>query len=225
MFTFPMTLFGVSGPYYTYNGKAAVQSSASSFSFASQALGDAASNRYIVAVVEVFTSGTNFTISSLTVAGVSASQVVTRDDSGGAQKVRTEMWIAAVPTGASGNIDVTFAGSVTKCMVANYALYNLSSSTAAHTASDGGGSGDTSASVSIDVPASGILLASGAYVNSADTQTLSGVTEDDSEINATVIHWHWGSHRAGAAETGTSVTYSGTSAAGSARSLVAASWS
>ena len=213
------------GPRYTYNGAATTQTSSASFSFTSQALGDAAPDRFVVVVIEVFTSGTNFAVTAVDIAGSTASEIVTRDDSGGTQKVHTAMWGATVASGTSGTIAVTFAGSVSRCKIANYALYGLSSTTAAHTASDGGGSGDTSASVTIDVPAAGILLSSAAYVNSADVQTLSGVTVDDSFTEATVIQFTWGSRQASSPEVGASITWSGTAAAGSARSLVAASWS
>lgn len=221
-----LMIFG-GGPRYTYNGKSSVGTSSASFSFTSQAIGDAASDRLVVVAVEVFTSGTNFAINGVTVAGVTAAQVsnATRAESGGTLKVRTELWQASVPTGTSGTIAVTFAGSVSECMVANYALYGLSSTTRADADNDGGGSGDTSASLLIDIPATGILLAAAAFVNSASSQTLSGVTQDDITIDSSVIHWQWGSRQASGAETGAAVDYSGTAAAGSARTLVAASWS
>ena len=214
------------GPRYTYNGKSAVGASSASFSFLSQNLGDAALDRLVVVAVEMFTSGTDFAVTAVTINGVTAAIVpgATRNESGGTLKLRTEFWQAVVPSGVSGNIDVTFAGSVSFAMVANYAMYGLASTIAAHVATDGGGSGDTLASLTIDVPAAGILLAAAAFVNSTDPQTLSGVTQDDSEILST-LHRQWGSRQASAPETGAAVSYSGTAPAGSARTLIAASWS
>jgi len=97
-------------------------SNASTYTFSSQSLSTAATGRIIaVLVVGERASAGARTVSSLTVAGVSAALVVRQtSDNGDAH----EIWEAQVPSGTSGDIVVNFSSSMSCCGVGVYAVYN-----------------------------------------------------------------------------------------------------
>lgn len=95
----------------------------SSYSFASQNLGTAAPDRYVLCAVHSSSTGTTArNITGLTIAGVTASKVV--ETTGSATNLTlTALWIALVPTGTSGTVAVTFNNTMQRCQIA---LYNFS---------------------------------------------------------------------------------------------------
>lgn len=136
------------------------------YTFAGQALGSAASDRRILVLVG--TSGNTRTVSTLTIGGVSATQIhqVTNGNA------TVEAWSAIVPTGTTGDLVVTWSGITSRCVFSLYPLY------------DGRGSAyDTGDSVAdpftdtINVPAHGACF--GLAVDDANpvTHTWSGLTE------------------------------------------------
>ena len=101
---------------------AVTSSSASSYTFSSQSLSTAATGRIIAVLVvgERATAGAR-TVSSLTVAGVSAALVVRQtSDNGDAH----EIWEAQVASGTSGDIVVNFSGSMGSAGIGVYAVYD-----------------------------------------------------------------------------------------------------
>lgn len=88
------------------------------YNFTSQNLGAADANRFIL----VLTSGgpNNKQVSTLTVGGISAGQVVAF----GTINSFLEYWVAAVPTGTTGNVVVTLggSGSDTGCEISLWSL-------------------------------------------------------------------------------------------------------
>lgn len=93
---------------------ATVNVDANSTTFTSQSLGAAASDRYIL--VDVCGWSMAQTIASVTVAGVTATALI-RSVSGDAQNKVAGLFIAAVPSGTTGNIVVDFGGYTTDCSI------------------------------------------------------------------------------------------------------------
>jgi len=157
-------------PSYSYRTHAEDFTDLTTYTFASQDIGTASATRYVV--VTVFGRHTAaFTFSSVTVAGVSATSVVEQANAGS----RLGIFIAAVPSGTTGNVVVTASGGIVRCGIGVYALYDLSSSTAITTNS----STASPAALSVNVTPGKILIAA-AYTNggSGNQLTWSGATED-----------------------------------------------
>lgn len=144
--------------------------------FSSLSFGDAASDRYLVAAFfGVGTSTVNVT--NVTIGGITATQVVY------AQIISDifrawGFWIAAVPSGTSGDVVVTATGGRARCTMALYRLTGLSSATAVATGTDDTISGGVMAtSLSVN---SGDVLVGFACDNLPGTTNInwSGVTKD-----------------------------------------------
>lgn len=127
-------------------------SASTTYNFASQSLGAAAADRYIV-VGTTSQSGTNIAVSSLSVGGISATPLLSI-----VQINNTiELWIAAVPTGTSATVSVTWASTRSRCAIVVWRLVGLVSPTAYDTAQEfsfGASAGDGA----LDIPAGGVAL-------------------------------------------------------------------
>ncbi len=98
------------------------------YTFSAQNLGTAASDRYIVVAVASRKAGASATISSVSVGGVTASIVSQVTDNVTNTNV-SGLAIAAVPSGTTGDVVVTFSLTMLRCGIALYRLDNLVSST------------------------------------------------------------------------------------------------
>ena len=99
------------------------------FTFSSHGLGTAASDRKIILGITAL-HGSTRTLSSVTIGGVTATITV---QANGSSADHQSIVIADVPTGATGDIVVTFSASTTVCGIVGVAVYGLSSSTAVAT--------------------------------------------------------------------------------------------
>lgn len=153
---------------------AAETTASASTTFASQNLGSADANRYIVVCSEVLgASVTSFT--SITVGGIAATIAVQRHD--GARHVAIA--IAAVPNGTSGDVVVTVDNTKNRSAIQLYRAVGIASATAVATGSSIANPG----SGSINVSAGGFAIACGA-TNDASSFTWSGLTEDYDSVVA-----------------------------------------
>ncbi|MGE0604992.1 MAG: hypothetical protein AB7O46_14530, partial [Xanthobacteraceae bacterium] len=142
-------------------------SNLSTYTFSSADLGTPASNRYII-VGAIGVGGSASAISSVTVGGVSAALVI----AGTLQFASPiELWIASVPTGATGNIVVVFNSSESACGIGVWAAY-LASPTAIDT-----GSGTTTFNDTLTSAAGGFAVAI-SMLNSAAGSTWTNITEN-----------------------------------------------
>lgn len=82
------------------------------YTFATQNLGTASSDRVIFAVVSGRQSSAR-TISSVTIGGVTATEVGTR----GSSQNPLGIWSAAVPSGTTGDVVVTFSGAMLRARI------------------------------------------------------------------------------------------------------------
>jgi hypothetical protein len=156
--------------------------SASSYSFAAQAIGAAASDRYVV--VGVAGAGTAVAlreVTAMTIGGVAASRLV-RAVNATEQHYISEIWAAAVPTGTTATIEVTFNAAMSQCHIGVFRLVG-SPGTADATATDT--TGDPQ-SASINVPAKGAVIAI-ASEGASGTWAWTGVTERFDQDNDGIV--------------------------------------
>lgn len=118
--------------------------------FSTRAIGTAAANRLVVVGVTGFNGVALRSVLSLTVAGVSATIVKATPGTNGA----AEVWIAAVPTGATGDIVVTWSGGVQRTGIGVWAIYGASA-----TAYDTGNSTADPLTDTINIDNGGVLIA------------------------------------------------------------------
>lgn len=158
-------------PSITYNGSASNDTNITTYTFTSVSIGTAATNR-IVMVAVTSSSGTPArTITSATIAGVSATVL----DVNTSFTNRTAFIYANIPTGTTATIVVTFSGAMTRCAVGSYSLYNLKST---NYIDSGTGSFSGTASATVSVPADGIVIAGIVQISNSNPFTWTNVDEN-----------------------------------------------
>lgn len=130
------------------------------YTFSAAALGTAASNRKIVVAASAAVSTTAI-VSTLTVNGVTATFITS-------SRVRTpnnerlvELWQADVPTGATGDVVVTWSTAENRCGIGVWAVYGAAAAAYA-TATDN----SSPYSQNVVVPAGGVIIGA-AYTEGA----------------------------------------------------------
>lgn len=155
----------------SYRANYSSTTDASSYTFTSADIGTA-TDRSIVVVAVHATRGSSFSVSSVTIGGVSATQVI----SSGSTLV-TSIWYASGVTGTTGNIVVTMSGATTRCLVGVYALYNLRSNTPIDSDQTFAISG-TGLTRTINTKVDGVIIGAGSSSSSGRTYTWTGATEN-----------------------------------------------
>lgn len=102
------------------------------YTFSSQNTGTAAADRYIIVAIESRSATSGRTISTVTVGGESATQVVQQTNSTSGANV-CGLYIVALPTGTSGDVVVTFSGGMARAAIQLYRADDLASATAVDT--------------------------------------------------------------------------------------------
>ena len=87
------------------------------YTYASQNLGTASSDRVVVVAVSGRQSSAR-TITSVTIGGVSATEIGTR----GSSQNPLGIWMAAVPTGTTGDVVATFSGAMLRSTIILWAV-------------------------------------------------------------------------------------------------------
>lgn len=183
------------------------------YTFSSQNLGAADSGRYIVVGIGARSTGL-LNVSSVTVAGVSATEVI-QQRSANNQNV-TALYIAAVPTGTSGDVVVTLSAGALRCSISLVRLVTIDSATAVDTAS----STASPPSGSMSCGDGGVIIGI-ALSQTLTTTTWSGITEDyDAQNEAITVTM--GRDEFVSAQTGLTVTATFSSSSG--ETGVWASW-
>lgn len=158
---------GVSVAEVSLTDNAIDATTATVYTFSGKALGVAASDRVIV--VGAFSTNAVQTVSAITVGGVSATLTVAQTNSGGEQ---TELWQAAVPSGTTGDIVVTWTGAEVGMGIGVWRIVG-----AASTAHDTGGSAANPATDTLNIPANGVAIACAGMAAAALSFTWAGLTE------------------------------------------------
>ena len=151
----------------------------SSYTFSSQSLGAEDDGRYII----VAFGSQESTATAVTVAGVSATKLVDAPDAGAADE-NASLWIAAVPTGTTGDIVVTLDSNSTCCGIGVWRKTG-GDAIASHLYAVDDESGTPSED--LNIPADGGAICYGFQrTNTTTTRgTVTGLTEDfDEEVEA-----------------------------------------
>jgi hypothetical protein len=158
--------------------------SQSNFSFGS--FGAEASDRYLIALISGRDGANNFTASSVTIGGVSASIAAQVTNTNTA--VQSVIAIAAVPTGASGSVVVDWSEALVEDQVCTLLrVTGLASATAYDTDSGEDTANDTSLAGTIDCEAGGLVVAiSGNTSNRTSSWSLANEVSDQATTDGGV---------------------------------------
>lgn len=144
------------------------------YTFSTQSLGSAAADRFIIcAVTGRASDGGARTISSVTIGGVSATINAQVDTSG----TSTGIVCAAVPSGTTGDVVVTWSDTMTDANIALYRCTGLSSATALATATSAADPGVGT----VIIKTGGIIIGIATDDDGSHTCTWTGLTENYDE--------------------------------------------
>ena len=128
----------------------------STYTFSAQNIGTAASDRYVIVISGVRAVGTTGLTSSCTIQGISATSVVSQLTQI-TNTSRIDMFVAAVPTGTTADIVLTYSRAGTRCLIDAYRATGISGAAPSATAT----SSSDPASGTITIPADGFAIAGG----------------------------------------------------------------
>ncbi len=146
------------------------------YTFAGQSLGAADADRYIIVTAASRQTGSGANITGITIGGVAATVSQQLDDAGGGgNSTLVAIAIAAVPTGTSGSVVVTYNNTQNRAHIAVYRATSLVSATPTDTA------GAIGEDVAIDIPNNGFVI--GVSANPSSTAaTWSGLSVEDYDV-------------------------------------------
>jgi len=176
---------GAAAAVVSFESSAVDGNSATIYTFSGVALGAAAADRYIIAGVSGDSAG-DTTITTVTIGGVAATELMDGSNS----QANMGFFIAAVPTGTTGDVVVTFSGSKARAGCACWRATGLASPTPHATLQDTTLSGAV-LSGTINVPSNGFVIAYDAC-DGTITTTWVGVTEDFDEARDGTNRYHSG---------------------------------
>lgn len=161
-------------------------SDATTYTFSSQNLGTASADRYIIVATASRGLGATRSISSATIGGVSATKVAEVANTGGGNTSTTCLLIAAVPSGTTGDVAITYDSGMLRCGIGMWAATALTSATPTDTATS---TADDPTESTLDVNAGGFAIAVGYTANQATT-TWTGLTEkyDAQDLGEGITH-------------------------------------
>ncbi len=163
----------------TFLGSASSVTDLTTYTFSSQNFGtpDGTATRHIVVAIGSRANAAR-SISSVTIGGVAATAVITANDTVGGADIAA-IYIAAVPTGRTGDVVVVFSAAMLRCAITIYRVTNIDSITASDTGSDIVDASNVF-SDTINIPANGIGIAACWHNTSAGnaTATWAGLAED-----------------------------------------------
>lgn len=168
----------------TYQSNNNDTTNTTAYTFTGQSLGAAAGDRDIVVAIGARNNATGV-VSSVTIGGVSATLLKAIDDTNAGSDL-VELWIAAVPTGTTGDIVVNFTGTMLRCAIIVWSMTGASSITPSATASDSGtiaNGGVYSAALTIPSNGGGIAAAWGGGGGNPIMLIDWAVFSEDAEIN------------------------------------------
>lgn len=158
----------------TYLEDATSTADLQTYTFSSQNLGTAASDRCIVVTIGTRDTGaTTKTIDSVTIGGVSATIVIQKQYAVTNSTV-SGIAIAAVPTGTTGDVVITMSEAMLRMATSIYRVDGVDCTVS----TDAEGSIVSGPSASLYVPAGGVAVGTGAFSSAGSTVTWSGLTED-----------------------------------------------
>ncbi|MCG8544340.1 MAG: hypothetical protein MJE12_09050 [Alphaproteobacteria bacterium] len=166
------TVASASGPATVSNtANANSASGLTTYTFSAQSFGVAQADRRI-AVGIVGRAVASRTISSVTIGGVSATEVVFGENAPGLANYAV-IYIADVPTGVDGDVVITWSAALARCAISVYRIVGAGSATAHDTGSDTVGDPN----VTLTIPDNGCAIGIG-QVGGATSAVWTGLTEN-----------------------------------------------
>lgn len=151
---------------------------ASNTTFEDVSFGETNVARYIIVGVNLRMAATGQTISAMTIGGVSATAVATASHS--AEGLISAVYYALVPSGVSGDVEITTSGNFQQLSIHVYRA--VAPSFAVHDFDDNEATTASAVAATLDVPANGIAIAAAATRLGASF-TWSGATESCTFVN------------------------------------------
>jgi hypothetical protein len=185
---------------YAYTANTSNAGSATSYTFSSVALGTAAANRKIIVGTGSQENVDGTHINTLTVGGVSATELVAINDDAGIDS-QSEIWIATVPTGTTGDIVIVTNGGQDNMGIGVWAVYGASS-----TAHDTVTSTADPQTGTINVPAGGVLIAIAYDRGGGSDYVWTGPTKDFFTVIESNVQYSGASKAYASAQTNLTVT-------------------
>jgi hypothetical protein len=142
------------GALLTYITSTGADVTQSTFTFSSQSIGTAFTDRIVIVPFYWDTSGSTRTVSSATIGGVAANIVAQNGGTGGGTAI---IW-AAVPTGTTATIVINFSANVLACDIAVYAADPVTN-TPLDFATSGYATSSPSTAANVDVQPGGFCIA------------------------------------------------------------------
>lgn len=161
------------------------QGAATNYTYTAQGIGTAAANRYVIVCASSANSAAARSVSSLTIQGISATKLVEAQGSSATSGLDS-IWIAAVPTGTTGDVVVNYSGAMIQSEIFVYSVTGLLSTTPVATYTDSSAASGTRTFSSVNEPANGFTIGlAGIRSTGADqVMTWSGLTEDAETFSA-----------------------------------------
>lgn len=177
---FPSAVAGPSGPDFSHIASTADSSNPidNTYTFAGQSFGAAASDRRIIVAAGGGHGTSNITLLSITIGGSAATIHASSDNNGNTRNGHAAIASVALAAGTSGDIVVEYdpgAGIsvMQECVISVYRVTGLVSGTPFDTAVS-----SNAATLSIDIPAQGFLVACAATVSGSGHTWPSPMVED-----------------------------------------------
>lgn len=154
----PIVIVSTLSKTISYIGNNQINTSGTSFTFTSQSIGTASSDRVVLVVACAVTSSPGTTISGVTIGGTSATSLVSTTGGSTGNYLPAAIYALLVSSGATANIVVSTSNSSSRAGIGVYTLTgSRGSSTTYNTSSSTSASGG-SLSASINIPGNGAVL-------------------------------------------------------------------
>jgi len=199
---------------YSFAGSAVDANNLTTYTFSNHSIGTASATRKVVVCIAGNGTAAGRSVSSVTVGGASATELIDYQNPTGTDQV-SAMYQIDVSSGTTANIVVTFNDTMADMGIGVFAVYDAAVSVTA-TDTDPSEPG----ALSINVPANGVVIACSRSDNGT-TCTTTGVTEAYDE-NIDSNRYHYGG--AATFETEQTSLSIGFDASGNNQTSIAASW-
>jgi len=170
---FPATMLQ-SKPLLLYQASLGSAADLTIYTFSSVAIGPADGKRAVI--VGVCTRDLSSTADigvTVTVGGITATEVITAVSTADSGRNEAALYLAIVPSGTSADVVITYNRATDRCGIAVWSAYNLNSIVATDTATSTGLSSQT---LDVDVQADGFAIGY-SYANNTPAWTWTGLTE------------------------------------------------
>lgn len=148
-------------------------SNLTTYTDSSVSFGPAVASKKIIVTVAGNSGSSERLMSSITVGGNALSEDFFSRNIGNSRNGHVAIYSATLPSLTSGNVVVTWTGSMLNTLIGTYMATNLKSN--ALFDSDGG----SSSSMDLDIPQQGVAVGCLAYVTGPSSAVWTGLTEDD----------------------------------------------